>query len=191
MKNEEIYTIFALIISIIAIFQTRKQIKINKKESLFNKRMETFFICQKLLNFYEQNEYLLKKIILNAEDIEKIFEFIIIHFDWKEENKIDEVMKTIETLPFLFSKNDITYIQNFCYLLLFLIKHIFYTYAFLEKIDKLKEIEEEELLNLKRYFITNTFLPSWTKGQEDLIHAYEYIKKKKLIKKIKKQISFF
>ena len=191
MKNEEIYTIFALIISIIAIFQTRKQIKINKKESLFNKRMEAFFVCQKLLSFCEQNEYLLKKVILNAEDVEKIYQFIIIHFDWKEENKIENFIENIEILPFLFSKSYITYLKNFCYHLLFLIKRIIYTHTFLEKIDKIKELDKEELLNLKRYFMTNTFLSSWIKEQEELIHSYEYVKKKKIIRKIKKQIKFF
>jgi len=188
VNKEEIYTIIALILSIIAILQTRKQIIQSKKENLFEKRIEAFFMCQKLVYFYKQKKSLFQKDMLSYNDIEKIYKYTKEYLNLKEENEIERIKKILETITFLYEKNYISYIQNFCYVLIFLIQQLFYAHKFLEKINKIKGIKMNELQDLKEYFLNNTFLPSWIKGQESLKRDYQYIEKKKIIKKLKHQI---
>lgn len=188
VKKDEIYTILALILSLIAILQTRKQIKQNKKENLFEKRIKAFFVCQKLIHFYERKEYLFQREFLSYKKFEIIYEEIQEHLDLKEEKDIEAIKKTLEELPFLFPKDYISSLQNFCYIFIFLIQQLFYAHTFLEKIDKIKKGQEEELQYLEEYFLNHTFLPSWWKCKDDFKKTYQYIKKKKIMKKLARQI---
>lgn len=66
IKNPDTWmTIIAVVISIIALFQTAKQTKLSNKQQLFDRRLENYLFLKDLLILYSKN----RKIVINNPDI--------------------------------------------------------------------------------------------------------------------------
>lgn len=57
--------IVSLIIALVAIFQTKKQIELSNKQHLFDRRLEKYIIIKDLLSLYSEN----REIIVDSEDL--------------------------------------------------------------------------------------------------------------------------
>jgi len=188
MDNFEwVTTIIALFLSILAIIQTEKQIKQSKVEQLFEKRMKVFFSCEKLIDFYESVEHLIKNEKITVSELEKLYLFIQNILDINQKEDLTPFYDICKEIPFLWKGTIAYYYQNFLYLILFFIQNIIIIHLFFEKIDT--EIQKENFF-LKDYFLRHTIQLNWLENQKDLIRSYTMIKEKKIIQKIKKQIKF-
>ncbi len=188
MNKEEVYTILTIVISIVAIFQTWKQMQLNTKEVLFEKRMDALFVYEKLINFYVQNKHIFLSKSLSADKIKKLYLSMTLLFDLHDESDIEKLKLMIEKIPFLFCGSYIFFLQNFLYTIFFFIQKIYYTQKFLEKIEKFQVIE---ILLLKDYFLNKTFSKSWASEQNLLSTTYDYIQEKRIMRKLKRQINLF
>lgn len=63
--------IVSLIIALVAIFQTKKQIELSNKQHLFDRRLEKYIIIKDLLSLYSEN----REIIVDREDLIRCVEF--------------------------------------------------------------------------------------------------------------------
>ena len=52
-------SIIAVVVAIVALFQTNKQIKLSNKQQLFNRRLEKYLLIKELLSLYSENRFLI------------------------------------------------------------------------------------------------------------------------------------
>lgn len=69
-------TILAVIISIIALFQTSRQTKLSNKQQLFDRRLEKYLFLKDLLILYKKNRFLFAENKNICENVEDPFLFI-------------------------------------------------------------------------------------------------------------------
>ena len=72
LKNPDTWlTVIALIISLVALFQTSKQTKLSNKQQLFDKRLEKYLLFKDLLILYKDN----RKLFVGDESICEMVDF--------------------------------------------------------------------------------------------------------------------
>lgn len=191
LNLENVCAVLALIISLITIFQTQKGMCLSNKQYLFEKRLELFFMCQKIINFYEGNENFFASMSLDFENIKKAYFLIFETFSLGIESEFEKMQSTIKQISFLFNGNYVFYFQNFINSILFFFHKICLTYFFLEKIEKLNGISKKERLKLEQYFIKNTFMINFEQDIQELNYSFKYLQKKKVLKHFRRQTKLF
>lgn len=68
-------SIIAVMVAIVALFQTNIQIKLSNKQQLFNRRLEKYLLIKELLSLYSEN----RNLIIHTDDICESVEFM---FAW-------------------------------------------------------------------------------------------------------------
>lgn len=58
---ESIATIMSLIVSVVALVESHRQVKISNKQNLFNRRLESYLVVAGLIELYESNRQLIEK----------------------------------------------------------------------------------------------------------------------------------
>lgn len=78
IKNPDTWlSLAAIVVSVIALFQTAKQTKLSNKQHLFDRRLEKYVLIKDLLGLYKQNrEYLVDKTEL-AEMVDLQFSWLV------------------------------------------------------------------------------------------------------------------
>lgn len=72
LKNPDTWlTLIAIIISIVALFQTSKQTKLSNKQQLFDRRLEKYLLFKDLLVLYKDN----RKLFVGDENICEMVDF--------------------------------------------------------------------------------------------------------------------
>ena len=131
---DNLLTIFTITTALIALWQTYKQIKISKKQFLFDKRMDKYIIFKGILKLYEENKNLLDYKAKDDEPINVDYNFInLVNNDYMEhigkiiknpyDNeykkefllKLEELKKLADEFKFLFKYKNIKLISNFIY----------------------------------------------------------------------------
>lgn len=206
-KNN-IFSIITAIVAIIALFQTHKQITINNKHHLFDKRVDKFMTVNGLISLFKESKNLMDiEGYDNFIDLTVLFHSLtnniylkdigtIIDNTYEEsirQNflvKLEEMKKLSIEIKFLFHGNKINIIKDFVYEYQELLKTMYKEQIILNKILEKNSENPTEFIKLQKEF-------GERKYREDLYAEYEKIKiiydaiiEKNIIKSIESQIEF-
>lgn len=158
-KPESWLAIITVLVALLALWQTRKQINLSNKHQLFDRRLEKYSIAKDLLSKYENDREALltdKEIELNAEiylnDLTDL-PFLdgveaIVEDPLKAENrdvffdKCNWVNKSANEIKIVFSGNEAEILGDFCLEYINLIQIICYKYS-QESYNIFRSISEE------------------------------------------------
>jgi len=198
--------IITIMIAFIAIFQTHKQIKINNKQHLFDKRIEKFIICTGLLRLYSENKMLIKEekkdvplevtmlfsgltnnvylkdigTIINDTHNEKIrIDFLI---------KLEELYKVASEIELIFPRKHSKLLKEFILEYRNLLQRLYSYRCVLEKIEKKNEEKPQEFTKLQKIFPEEKYKEDLYDTYRNIEKIYIEIQEKNIIEKVKKQI---
>lgn len=66
-------SVIAVVVAVVALFQTNKQIKLSNKQQLFNRRLEKYLLIKELLSLYSGNRFL-----INTGDICESVKYVFV-----------------------------------------------------------------------------------------------------------------
>lgn len=204
--KQNIFSVITAITAIVAIGQTRKQIKNSNKQHLFDKRIKKFLICTGLLSLYSENKKLIKEenkdvplevtmlfsgltnnvylkdignIIGDAHNEKLRIDFLI---------KLEELYKVAIEIELIFPRRHSKILKEFILEYRSLLQKLYKYRCVLEKIEKENDKKPQEFVKLQKIFPEEKY-------KEDLYDTYRnietiYIKivEKNIIEKVKKQI---
>ena len=206
--GENIFSIITAIIAIIALWQTHRQIKINNKHQLFNKRVDKFMLITGLMSLFKESKTLMKNENYNSFiDVTVLFHSLtnntylkdvgnIIDNIYKEDVrqnflvKLEELKKVSVEVEFLFSRNDIRLIQDFIYEYQELLRKIYEEQIILHKIMEANRKNPTAFTKLQKEFGEKEYRVKLYSEYDKIKSLYDEVVKKDIMKDIKKQIKF-
>ena len=203
--KDNLFAIITAIVAIIALFQTKKQIKMSNKQYLFDRRIKNYTVIMGLINLFKDNEYLLKEKHKESEPIVVDFLFYGLTNNTYLENlqnvmehpldhpyqknfliKLEELSSIANEIKFLYKGyDDITeFVNNYVKVL-----HSIYKYQILNKnikdsAENFKLTYEQAQKNANEPYCRKKLLESYN----DLILVYNKINKNDTLKKMEKEI---
>ena len=153
-------TVASIVIAIIAICQTHKQIKQSNKQNLFNDRVKSYLIIKGLLNLYNEN-----KNTIEEDKKDKVYVCCGMTLEWLVNNSYLETMGRIASNP-----DDLSYRRDF----------LMKDEELKHEAEKIKFLFDEE---------TNTQLYDFISAYEQLVYElYKYCILFKRIEKLKDDV---
>ena len=203
--NNNLFALITAIVAIIALFQTKKQIKMSNKQYLFDRRIKNYTVIMGLINLFKDNEYLLKEKHKESEPIVVDFLFYGLTNNTYLENlqnimehpleqpyqknfliKLEELSSIANEIKFLYKGyDDITeFVNDYVKVL-----HSIYKYQILNKnmkdsAENFKLTYEQAQKNANEPYCRKKLLESYN----DLILVYNKINKNDTLKKMEKEI---
>ena len=206
--KENIFSIITAIIAIIALWQTHRQIKINNKHQLFNKRVDKFMLISGLMSLFKESKPLMKKENYNSFiDVTILFHSLtnntylknvgnIIDNIYQEDIrqnflvKLEELKRISVEVEFLFSKNNIKLMQDFIYEYQELLRKIYKEQIILHKIMEANRENPTAFTKLQKEFGEKEYREKLYSEYDKIKSLYDEVVKKDIMKNIKKQIKF-
>lgn len=190
------FSLITAVIAVIALIQTKQQIKLSNKQFLFKIRVERYRISKELIQLYKFNEKLLMTYIKNDEFLGAIDSV----FDKLTNNDYLENIKSVIAHPleepyykdFWIKMENMKNVSAEMELIfsgkmaVFLGDYVFYYQQLLTEMRNYKI-----LLNNSVTKELGKEKDDLNKALENLKKAYDNIKKRKVIEKIKKQIKLY
>lgn len=206
---DNLLTIITVIIALIALWQTHKQIKISNKQFLFEKRMDKYITFKGILKLYEENKNLLNYESKDDEPIIVYFNFINLvnngylehigkvienpyNNDYKKEFllKLEEIKKLSDEFRFLFKYKNIELISDFIYSYQDVLLELYKYQVLMKCIEKNKtpSREPKDYKTLKKEFGEQKHRDRLYGSIKKLEDRYNKMISKKIIDKIESKI---
>ena len=204
--QENIFSVITAITAIVAIGQTRKQIKNSNKQHLFDKRIEKFLTCTGMISLYLENKVLIKEgnkdvplevtilfsgltnnvylkdigNIINDTHNEKIrIDFLI---------KLEKLYKVASEIELIFPRRHSKILKEFILEYRNLLQKLYKYRCVLEKIEKENDKNPQEFIKLQKIFGEEKYREELYYIYKNIETIYTKIVEKNIIKKVKKQI---
>ena len=200
-------SIVTVVAAVIALMQTKQQIKLSNKQHLFDKRVEQYLIAKGLIQLYENNDTIL--VFKENEPILSIdFIFMQMTNNTYMEQMVDvishlleepyhkkflirlEELKEISTkIKFIFSGKEAILLGDY---ILHYQELLFKMYQYQILLGKLKDASQEFRLTIEKTRETvgeNQYREELQKAVDNLKQAYDVLKKGKVEEKIEQQIT--
>lgn len=203
------FSVITAVVAVIALMQTKQQIKLSNKQYLFDKRVEHYLIAKGLIQLYESNKTLLTvkddepafamdfifAQMTNNTCLEKITDAIAhplenpYHKDFLIEM---EIMKDVSAkIKFMFGGKITSFLGNYvlCYQEL-----LFKMYQYQILLNKMQKSAQDFNLTLDKAQEAvgeKQQREELQKAMEDLKQAYDILKKEDVEEKIEKQIKLY
>lgn len=203
-----IAAIVALGVSVLAVWQTSRELKVNNKQFLFEKRLGIYIKVKKCLNIFNAHQKRLDR-VLNYEDKEPFFNINFIYFVFSSEIEdfqepfytddigIDDFVMLInrikidsKELKFLFNLDeDYKNLVNFLNFYIKLLNTVYFYKIIKDRIDIFEGTEKE-----KQEFAHTSFerekLDELKEAIRNCKAAYKKIDKEKIFESMERQIDF-
>ena len=202
-------TLISIIISVVALIQSYKQIKLSNKQNLFNERLKNYLLVQSLIDLYRNNRDHILKIKREAIYFACDFDFTgLINNSYLESmgdaikrplqpiqqkdflRKIEEINQEAERVEFIYDKKEAKQLSKFVSLYS---KYLMESYRYIVLLQSMEEIRSTDIQKRDVHNIAATVGEEKERKElfkilDDLDDIYNKLVKNKVMKKIRKQI---
>lgn len=199
-------SVITVIVALIALWQTQKQIHLSNKQHLFDKRVEYYLIAKGLKQLYEKNQSQLKfKEDTSVMALDLIFVWMtnntylekladVIKHPLKQPYhsvflvKMEELKNVSTKIRFTFNGKSAIYFERYVLCYQDLLFNMYQYQILFERMRTYAEDNEATPEETKQKFDEKKYREGLQKAVENLKQAYDTIKKENAEKKIEKQI---
>lgn len=208
------FSLMTAVVAVIALIQTKQQIKLSNKQFLFNIRVKHYRLSKELIQLYEINKEKLTMIFINNYNndeflwaIDSVFDGLT-DIDYLEQIKLvishpleepyfkdfwlkTKDMKNVSTeIKFIFSGKVAVYLGDYVLCYQQLLSEMCH-FKVLLKNRTTKKLDEEKEDVKQKDMGKEIQIKELQKALKDLKQAYDNIKKQRVVEKIEKEIKLY
>ena len=199
-------SVVTALVAVVALIQTRRQIKVSNKQHLFDKRVENYLIAEGLVQLYKKNQSSLKHekdepilaidikffLLTNNTFLEQITHVINNTLDPSMQKefliKLESIKDVAAKIKFLFSGKSANLLGDFVMLYQELLFSMYQYKILLDKMQEASQNYKWTLEETQEKLNENEWRNKLLKVINDLEYAYIQLKEKNVEKILEKQI---